>query len=42
MANAKYAILRLPTELRVKIFELVVESRRWHVVKSQGSGEACL
>jgi len=42
MANAKFAILRLPTELRAKIFELLVEARRWHVVKSQGSGEVCL
>lgn len=43
-ANAKSAILRLPTELRVKTFEMVVvvEPRRWHVVKGKGRGKVCL
>lgn len=44
VANAKSAILRLPTELRVKIFEMVVivEPRRWHVFMSATRGEVCL
>ena len=31
-------MLRLPTELRVKIFEMVVGCRRWHVVSKPGPG----
>jgi len=44
VANATSAILRLPTELRVNIFEMVLadEPRRWHVVKSESSGPVCL
>lgn len=41
MANAKSAIIRLSTELRVKIFEIVVEARRWHIAKSQDRGKVC-
>lgn len=44
VANAKFAILSLPTELRVKIFEMVVvvEPRRWHVFMSESRGEVRL
>ena len=39
MTNAKSAILSLPTELRVKIFEMVSEARRWHVAgREDGDG----
>ncbi|KAM0710810.1 hypothetical protein Q7P35_001548 [Cladosporium inversicolor] len=42
VANTTSAILRLPTELRVNIFEMAIEARRWHVVKGEVRGDVRL